>query len=198
MYPLFLFNWLVIRDFKDYFKKNNTVKKLISIPKAEYVKLIFFKAFFFFYMIFVPKMILSITWGQAILAFIVMVFTASIFALFVLLPPHANIESEFPMPDDGNKLPDSWFMHMLKTTNDVNGDNFFTRFVMGNFNYHVVHHLFPNINHVYYPEISRKLKKLSDDNNLPYRSYPILLTLKNHYILLKQNRSDFDLWEESM
>lgn len=198
IYPLFLFNWLVVRDFKDFFKKNNTVKKLVKIPRIEYVKLFLFKGLFFFYMIFLPKLILPLSWVQVILAFIIMVFTASIFALFVLLPPHANTESEFPLPDESNKFRHNWFTHMLKTTNDVNGNNWFTRFCMGCFNYHVVHHLFPNINHVFYPEITQKLKEYAVKHNLPYRSFPILTTLKNHYLLLKQNRMEFDIFEETM
>ncbi|MDX2045334.1 MAG: fatty acid desaturase [Chitinophagaceae bacterium] len=199
IYPLFLFNWLVVRDFKDFFVKKKTVRKLIDIPAIEYVKLFFFKALFFFYMIFVPKMVLGIGWGQAIGGFLLMVFTASIFALFVLLPPHANTENEFPLPDDKNRLPGNWFMHMLQTTNDVKEDNWFTRFFMGSFNYHVVHHLFPNINHVYYPELTKLLEDYSKRYNLPYRKFPILTSLKNHYKLIKQNRMPVtEIFEETM
>jgi linoleoyl-CoA desaturase len=199
MYPLFLFNWLIIRDFKDFFSRNRYVHKLISIPPIEYVKLIFFKALFFGYMIFLPKFMLGISWGQAIGGFVLMVFTASIYALFVLLPPHANTESEFPLPDKDNALPQNWFMHMLVTTNDVQEDNWFTRFFMGSFNYHVVHHLFPNVNHVYYPEITQKLVEYARHYNLPYRRMPIATCLRNHYLLIKKNgSSDFDIWEESM
>jgi linoleoyl-CoA desaturase len=198
IYPLFLFNWLLIRDFKDFFSKKRTVQKLIKIPPVEYVKLFVFKAIFFVSVIVLPKIILGISWLVALGAFCVMVFSASIFALIVLLPPHANTTSEFPMPDSEKKLPYSWLLHMLKTTNDVNGENWFTRFVMGNYNYHIVHHLFPNIHHAYYPEITRALKRLSAQYDLPYRSYSLGTSLKNHYRLLKQNRADFDVWEESM
>jgi linoleoyl-CoA desaturase len=150
-------------------------------------------------MIFFPKLVLGISWGQAIGGFVLMVFTASIFALAVLLPPHANIKSEFPLPDEKNTLPDNWFMHMLNTTNDVEEDNWFTRFFMGSFNYHVVHHLFPNVNHVYYPEITKKLEEYSATYKLPYRRMPLLTALKNHFILIKRNgTSDFNIWEETM
>ena len=198
IYPLFLFNWLLIRDFKDFFSKKRTVQKLIKIPPAEYIKLFVFKTVFFVSVIVLPKIILGISWLMALNAFCVMVLSASIFSLIVLLPPHANTTSEFPTPDSEKKLPYSWLLHMLKTTNDVNGENWFTRFVMGNYNYHIVHHLFPNIHHAYYPEITRALKRLSAQYNLPYRSYSLGTSLMNHYRILKQNRSDFDVWEESM
>lgn len=199
LYPLFLFNWLLVRDFKDFFSSKKYVRKLITIPPIEYVKLFLFKAIFFGYMIFLPKYALDLSWGQAIGGFVVMVFTASIFALFVLLPPHANIESEFPLPDKENALPQNWFMHMLITTNDVQEDNWFTRFFMGSFNYHVVHHLFPNVNHVYYPEITQKLARYAKEYHLPYRRMPLGTCLRNHFLLIKKNgSSEFDVWEESM
>lgn len=198
LYPFFLFNWLLLRDFKDFVDKNSTVRRLISIPAIEYVKLFLFKGIFILSLLVLPKLVLAISWGKILLAFTTMILTATFFALLVLLPPHANTGAEFPLPDEEKKLPYSWFMHMLKTTNDVTGENWFTRVILGNFNYHIVHHLFPNIHHVYYPEITRVLQKMAAENDLPYRSYPLLTTLKNHYLLLKENRSDFDVWEESM
>ncbi|MCO5235052.1 MAG: fatty acid desaturase [Chitinophagaceae bacterium] len=199
IYPLFLFNWLLVRDFRDFFDRKRTVHKLISpIPRVEFVKLFIFKIVFLAAMVVLPKIILGISWLETLAAFCLMIFTASIFALIVLLPPHANTGSEFPIPDDKRKLPYTWFMHMLKTTNDVSGENWFSRFVLGNYNYHIVHHLFPNIHHIFYPEITQVLKQMAERYNLPYRSYPLGVALKRHYRLLKLNESDFDLWEESM
>jgi linoleoyl-CoA desaturase len=198
LYPLFLLNWLLIRDFRDFFHEGKIVRKLVDIPRIEYIKLFLFKAFFFFYLIIFPKIHLDLSWGQAIGAFLVMVFTASFFALMVLLPPHANIENEFPLPDNGNRLPHNWFEHMLRTTNDVQQDNWFIRFFMGSFNYHVIHHLFPNINHVYYPEITERLVEFTNKYQLPYRRLGLFTALKNHYILLKQNRIDHNIFEETM
>ncbi|MCU7549117.1 fatty acid desaturase [Chitinophagaceae bacterium LB-8] len=198
LYPLYLANWLLVRDFKDFFIKGRTVQKLIQIPKIEYVKLFLLKGIFLFYTVVLPKWILPISWIQVLIAFSIMLFTASVFSLFVLLSPHANTENEFPLPDDQNQLSHSWMMHMLITTNDVSHNNWFTRFFMGCFNYHVVHHLFPNINHAYYPELTMLLKQYAQEFKLPYRTYPLLTSLKNHYKLLKQNRMTEDIFEETM
>lgn len=200
IYPLFLFNWLLIRDFRDFFDSSKTVRKLIKIPPIEYVKLFLFKFLFFFYIILFPIYFLHIGWVQVLTSFVIMVFTASLFSLLVLLPPHANTHSSFPTLNEANVLPNNWFMHMLLTTNDVEEDNAFTRFFMGCFNYHVAHHLFPNVNHVYYPEITEKLKEYSILYKLPYRRIPLIKALYAHYVLLKSNgsSSDFTIWEESM
>jgi linoleoyl-CoA desaturase len=198
LYPWYLCNWLLVRDFKDFLSAKSTVRKLVHIPPIEYVKLFLFKAAFLFYMIVLPKQILLISWGESLTAFFIMLFTASIFSLTVLLPPHANTENEFPAPNGANQLPHSWMMHMLRTTNDISGNNFFTRFFMGCFNFHVVHHLFPDVNHVYYPELTKRLKQYAKEYQLPYRQFTLLRALKNHYLLLKQNGIRENFFEETM
>jgi linoleoyl-CoA desaturase len=198
LYPFYLLNWLFIRDFKDFFNKRKTIWKLVSIPKREYVMLFVFKALFIFYLIVLPNWVLHIAWVRILAGFVLMMFTASIFSLIVLLSPHANTNAEFPVTDEDNKLPYSWMMHMLKTTNDVEPDNWVTRFCMGCFNFHVVHHLFPNVNHVYYPEVTQLLKEYAVKYDLPYRSYSLGTSLKNHYRLLKRNGITEDIFEETM
>jgi len=198
LYPLYLANWLLVRDFKDFFNKKKTVRKLIAIPRIEYAKLFLFKGFFIFYIVILPKLLLGISWGTMVIAFAIMLFTASIASLMVLLSPHANTESSFPLPNEDNKFQHSWMMHMLITTNDITHDNWFTRFFMGCFNYHVVHHLFPNVNHAFYPEITSVLKQQAEKYNLPYRQFSLIHSLKNHYKLLKNNRHVDNIFEETM
>ena len=198
LYPFYLLNWLFIRDFKDFFNKKKTIWKLIDIPAKEYIKFFFFKGIFLLCLLLLPQWFLAVPWLKVLAGFLLMMFTASILSLMVLLSPHANSDSEFPLPDAHNKLPHSWMMHMLKTTNDVTHDNWFTRFFMGCFNYHIVHHLFPNVNHVYYPEVTKLLKDFAGRHNLPYREYSLAASLKSHYKLLKSNSITEDIFDEAM
>lgn len=198
LYPFFLFNWLLIRDFKDFFNKNSIVRKVTTIPKIETVKLFLFKIFFFFYIIALPMLVLNLSFPIVFSAFLVMMFSASALALIVLLSPHANIESSFPVPDENVHMPTSWFMHQLMCTNDVKEDNNFTRFFMGCFNYHIAHHLFPGINHVYYPEITKIIERFAKEHALPYRKFSLITSLKNHYLLLKRNAFPENIFEETM
>jgi linoleoyl-CoA desaturase len=198
LYPLYLFNWLLVRDFKDFYNRKKTIWKLVTIPRTEYIKLFVFKGFFLFYLIVLPKLVLSVSWWQVITGFIIMLFIASIFSLMVLLSPHANTSAGFPLPDEENNLPHNWMMHMLYTTNDVSDDNWFIRFFMGCFNYHVAHHLFPNVNHIYYPEVTDLLKQYAEKYDLPYRQYPLTVSLGKHYRLLKQNGLTENIFEETM
>jgi linoleoyl-CoA desaturase len=82
----------------------------------------------------------------------------------------------------------------------VEEDNLFTRVFMGCFNYHVAHHLFPNVNHIYYPEITEKLRGYAAQYGLPYRRLRLISALYGHYKLIRKNGKidDFNIWEESM
>ncbi|MUP45613.1 fatty acid desaturase [Gramella sp. BOM4] len=198
IYPLYLFNWLLIRDFKDYFKKDSIARRIIKIPFNEYVKLFLFKAFFLGYLVVIPALFLNHSWFVILSGFFTMVITASIFSLLVLLSPHANIESEFMVPDEHMNLKYPWFEHQLKCTNDVSTENFFTRFFMANFNYHIAHHLFPNIHHIYYPEVTRLIKEFSSRHDLQYKSHDLFTCLAGHFRLLKHNSIKENIFEETM
>ena len=196
-YPLYLFNWILVRDFKDFFGNNRLIKKVVRIPKIEYVKLFLFKAIFLTYILIVPIK-LGVEPAIAIGALCTMFVVGSIFAMLSLLTPHVNETNQFPLPDAEGKMTVSWFEHQFITTNDIKLNNWFTRNFMGNFNFHIVHHLFPNINSVYAPEVTRVIKHYAKENNIEYRSYGLIEALKYHYRLIKANAIDFNVFEEDM
>ena len=81
----------------------------------------------------------------------------------------------------------TWLQHQLMTTNDLSIDSFFTRYILGNFNYHVAHHLFPNISSVYAPEVTDIIRDFARTHHLPYRSIGFWEALKLHYRLIENN-----------
>jgi len=197
-YPLYLFNWIMIRDFKDFFSRDRMVKKVIAkIPLLEYVKLFFFKLLFIFYMVILPIML-----GQkvavAIASLCLMLIVGGVLSLLILLTPHANVKNEFPLPDSQGNVNVSWFKHQFFSTNDVNLNNWFSRNLMGNFNFHIAHHMFPNISPVYAPEVTQIIKNYAENSDYPYRSYSMFKALQYHYKLIKANAIDFNIFEEDM
>ena len=187
LYPLFMLNWLLLRDFKDYFSSDRIVGKNLSIPRIEYVKLFIFKFLYLFMMVGIPWLSGSVTLFESILGLLVLTFAGSIVAMLVLLTPHANVENAFPEPGRDGDFENSWFMHQLSTTNDLSTSNWFTRNFMGNFNYHLSHHLFPHVSSVYAPEVTEEIRGFLQEHNLPYKSYPIGVSLIKHFQLIKRN-----------
>ena len=187
LYPLFMINWLLVRDFRDYFAKDRIANKRFDIPRIEYFKLFFFKFLYLFLMVGVPHLWGEVTFWQAFLGMVVLTVTGSMLALIVLLTPHVNEGNEFPVPNEEGEFENSWFMHQLRTTNDLTSTNWFTRNFMGNFNYHLSHHFFPNISAVYAPEVTEVIKKFLIEHNLPYKSYSIRVSLWKHFQLIRRN-----------
>lgn len=197
LYPFYLINWLFIRDFKDFFYKGQVVRKVISIPFLEYIKLFLFKAFYLFYIIYIPYL-MGIPLGVAIGAMVFMLVVAGVSALTVLLTAHVNTQSEFPQVNEKGVIPYSWLRHQFETTNDVAMDNWFSRNFLGNFNYHLAHHLFPRACYTYAPEITSVIKDFAREYKLNYRSLSLKDSLVLHYELIKQNGVNTEILEEDM
>jgi linoleoyl-CoA desaturase len=197
MYPFYLMNWLLVRDFRDFFSKNRIVKKVVQIPKVEYFKLVLFKAFYFFYMLVFPFVYLHLPFMGVFAGFMILNMTASVFALGVLLPPHAAIQNDFPTIDKQQKVSETWLSHQLKTTSDIENSNWFTAFFMGNFNYHVAHHLFPNLSYIHLKEVTEIIADFAKQNGLPYKQLSFSEALHNHYKLLKANALHENVFEET-
>jgi len=187
LYPFFLLKWLSVRDFSDYFSRNRIVSSTITIPKIEYVKLFLFKAIYFFMMIGIPVLYSKYSILQSLLGLFILTLSGSLLAMVTLLTPHIHTGNTLPNPDKNGVLQNSWFRHQLETTSDIEPANWFIRHFMGNFNYHVAHHLFPGICHSYYPEVTEVIKKFALKNNLPYKSYSFSTAFRKHYELLRNN-----------
>lgn len=200
IYPFYLFNWMFIRDFRDFFDKNRIILKTQgAIPLNEKIKMIIFKLFYFFYQIAVPVLFFEASLRLALGAWFIQIIVASIFALFVLLPLHPLPDNEFPQLDEDKNLPYSWMRHQFEVTNDLKENNWFVRHVLGNFNYHVAHHLFPNYSYAYYDEITEEIKEFAQENNLNYKRFSMFTALGKHYQLLKTNATSIsEVMEETM
>ncbi len=197
LYPLFLLNWIFLRDFKDFFLKDRIVKKVCSIPIIEYIKLFVFKAWFVFYSLIIP-IYFGVTPIVAATALFMLLVTGGTFAMLILLTPHANEKNSFPLPNSKGEMQLSWLRHQFLTTNDITLNNRIIGGLMGNFNYHLAHHLFPRISAVYAPEVTALIKEYALSNGMDYNSFKIKEALYAHYKLIKSNAHVFDVFEEDM
>ena len=128
LYPMFLLNWLLIRDFKDFYSSKRYIKKIINIPVKEYYTLWFFKFFFITYTLLIPIFIFDIEVSQALIGFLIQMICGSLLGMVILLTPHVNTQNSFPIPNEKEELTSTWLRHQFITTNDINGDNFFSKY----------------------------------------------------------------------
>jgi linoleoyl-CoA desaturase len=61
----------------------------------------------------------------------------------------------------------------------------------GGLNTHVVHHLFPSVNHIHYYNLTRIIKETASEYDFPYKNYsPIRVFTEHLYFLKKLGRID--------
>lgn len=188
LYLTYTLNWLLFRDIFDFFRKRIGSFEVSRIEKAEYLKLFAFKILFLAYMIGLPLLFSSMSPLQLLLGFVLMHVAASILITVAILPSHVSVDSEFPLPDSSGVMPHSWSHHQVITTIDFATTNGFLNKFFGGFNHHVTHHLFPEISHVHYPQVTPIVKATAEEFGIPYKHESSLWrAYVSHYRLLKRN-----------
>src|SRR5438309_6190472 len=134
IYMLYSLNWIMHRDFKDFFQRGSVIRSNFNIPKKEYFKMIAFKIFYFLYLAVVPIILLNHSALSFVLSILLMHVLMSALTLLVLLPSHLDEDAQFPEPDENLLLQDSWAVHQLKVTNDFATNSRILNFIMGGLN----------------------------------------------------------------
>ena len=188
LYGLLTISWLVSKDIIQlikYNKRDLLKTQGISFSKA-IVSLVFWKSIYVFLILVLPTLITG-NLGLNIAGFFIMEFIAGFFLTTVFLCAHIVDQTDFPKPNNEGVITKNWYVHQLETTaNFSNSKSFFSWFI-GGLNYQIEHHLFPNICHVHYYEISKIVKQTAKEYNLPYHaSNTFFGALKHHYLHLKE------------
>jgi linoleoyl-CoA desaturase len=85
-----------------------------------------------------------------------------------------------------HKIAKSWHMHQMSTTSNFATKNRFVAYLLGGLNFQIEHHLFPQICHVHYPEISKIIKETAEKYNVPYHHHNgFWQAVYSHYSLLR-------------
>lgn len=107
---------------------------------------------------------------------------------------HSVEEASFPLPNAVNIIENDWAMHQLNTTVNFARGNKLLSWYVGGLNFQVEHHLFPNICHVHYPEISKIVEQTAKEFNVPYLCSPTIRTaVGSHIRMLKRFGHTFKL-----
>ena len=125
---------------------------------------------------------------MVLLGFFFMHVVASISAAVALFPAHLYEESIFPEPDANGEINTTWAEHQMSVTMDFGTRLPFAAFFFGGINYHAVHHLFPTVAHVHFPEIRKILVATASEFGIPYNHRPSLnKAVISHWRLLRKN-----------
>lgn len=186
-YGLMTMVWMSTRDFvriKKYRKMG-----FFKDPKAynmENLKSILIKMVFLSFLLIIPMLINPVKWWVVILAFLSMHFITGIIISLVFQTAHIMPDVDFPQHNKEDNHQDSRLYHQLSTTSNYGKRSRFFSWFIGGLNYQIEHHLFPDICHVHYKEISDIVKKFTIEKGLPYHSKPsFIIAVADHFRMLR-------------
>lgn len=173
------------------FKRAIRYRKIGLIKtKKEYIarlfKIGFGKLVYFAYMLVLPMFFAPSVW-LVIVGFLVMHLVIGFVLSIIFQTAHVMPTSEYPLPNEQGEMENSWAVHqLLTTTNFAPKSKIFSWFI-GGLNYQVEHHLFANISHIHYKNISKIVAQTAREFGLPYYCQPTFVSaLRSHGKMLYQ------------
>lgn len=171
LYALLYKFWMFFTDYKKYFTKRIGTIAIKNMPLKAHI--MFWVVKLYHGAIFVAIPIIFLGWLPWLLGFITVGCTAGFILSIVFQLAHTVEHTEFPLADiETNKLPDEFAAHQIKTTANFATNNKLISWLVGGLNFQIEHHLFPKISHVHYPAISKIVRTVCVEYNLPYIEYP--------------------------
>lgn len=187
LYCLMSLNRFLVKDFQQvirFHKKGLLAGEGLTFRSALF-QIIFHKTWYIILVLVLPVVLTDITVGQVILGFLIMHFICGLLLSLIFQSAHILEETEFFVPDEEGRMENHWAIHQLRTTaNFANTSSWFS-WCIGGLNYQIEHHLFPNICHIHYKDISVIVKETTKEFDLPYYQHTTFLgALKSHFVYL--------------
>jgi linoleoyl-CoA desaturase len=186
-YSLF---WIFIKDFVIYFSDESREDR----SKIGYSISFWLQKFVYVgYLSVIPVLYSKHPWTLTLTAFLLMHFIQSLFLLLTFFMTHHVESTAYPEIDGAGNIAMSWMMNQIKSSNDMHPFSATANFILGGFNNHIAHHLFPNIHHAHYPKLNRILYEVLLCNDITPNQTSYVGGIVSHLRLLHQmgNRSAF-------
>lgn len=180
--------WITAKDFVNavryhkmgHYKGNSKLWK-------EIVAITIWKAIYYTYALILPMIFLPVAWWIVLLAFIGLHIITGLTVSIVFQAAHVMTDMDFPLPNKTGVIENDWAIHQLATTTNFSPNNRMLGWWIGGLNNQVEHHLFPNICHVHYKDISKIVAEVAAEYGVPYhvkRTFGVAIV--DHLTLLRE------------
>ncbi len=185
-YSLMTIIWVTVKDYIKaitYYNKG-LIKSKADLAKA-IIRIFLGKAFYFSLILVLPIYLLPFSAGTIVLLFLMMHAISGTLLSLIFQPAHVMSTTKFVEQED-QQLEENFMVHQLATTSNYGINDGLTFWFTGGLNHQVEHHLFPNICHVHYPELSEIVKETADEFGIPYYSERTFgSAISNHFKMLQ-------------
>ncbi len=161
--------WITAKDFVNAirFHKMGLYKSDEKLWK-ELVKIGAWKLLYYTYALILPIIFLPVSPWIVILAFVSLHIVTGLSVSTIFQTAHVMPDMDYPLPTETGVIDNDWAIHQLATTSNFSPKNRFFSWCIGGLNYQVEHHLFPNICHVHYKDLSKIVSEVAAEYNIPY------------------------------
>jgi linoleoyl-CoA desaturase len=180
-YSLSTIFWVTTKDFAQL--KSYWVRGLIKDRKEfnlQLFNILLWKVIYYAYIMVIPLMLVDIHWGYMVGMFIGMHMIAGLALALIFQPAHVISTAEF-VNQESDEIQQNWAVHQLLTTTNFAQNNKVFTWLVGGLNYQVEHHLFPNICHIHFHNISPIVQETAKEFGIPY------FTKKTYWAALKDH-----------
>lgn len=189
LYSVMTLYWMIVKDFEQIFryKKKDLLKTQgVTIGKA-FWQVLLIKVVYVGLMLVLPLMLIAQPWWVILIGFITMHLICGMVLALIFQPAHVVEETEFFVPDETGSVENHWAVHQMRTTTNFANRNRLFSWLVGGLNYQIEHHLFPNICHIHYRDLSKIVKQTAKEFNVPYHEHRTFAkALRSHFSLLHQ------------
>lgn len=179
-YSLF---WIFIKDFVILFSKDEFINtKGLKYHMSFWTQ----KGFYIIIILLLPLLYSMQNWFVVLISFFVMHLSISLFLLFTFFMTHHVEKTAYPKVDSAGFINTSWLMNQIKSSNDMHPFSEVVNFILGGFNNHIAHHLFPHIHHIHYPKLNKILYRVLNKNGIEPNQTTYFGGVASHLRLLKK------------
>ncbi|TAD97474.1 MAG: acyl-CoA desaturase [Bacteroidetes bacterium] len=188
LYSLLTVSWMTSKDFKQLytFKGMGLIKDSTEFRKLM-IDLVISKLIYYAFIIVIPVIFSAAPFWLTLLGLLSMHLIAGLILSCIFQLAHVMPSADFPEANTDGDLENNWAVHQLRTTCNFAPNSDFLNWYAGGLNFQVEHHLFPQICHVHYREISVIVEQTAKEFNLPYHSQKTFVgALSSHVNMLKK------------
>ena len=179
-YSLF---WIFIKDFVILYSEDEfTGRKDFRYHLVFWLQ----KSFYLTYLLILPLLFSGMAWSIVVTGFLLMHLFQSVFLLLTFLMTHHVENTHYPETDSSGHIQASWVMNQISSSNDMHPFSPIANFILGGFNNHIAHHLFPHIHHIHYPRLNRILYPLLEEYGIKANVTTWWGGVKSHLRLLRR------------
>lgn len=185
LYPLATLHTMFVQDFVYLFKRK--LANMVDIRHSPAQIAIFFagKAFHFGLALALPLMLSERGAGEIVACYLLMSALVSMAFVYVVIGTHIADEASFPEVSAEGRIAKSWAQHAVEASIDWVPNSRGAAFLLGGFNSHVTHHLFPTVSHTHYLALTPMVQAAARRHGLKYTVTTFPGVLRSHFRVLR-------------